>query len=338
MRRWLLCANRPLASFINELIGESWITKYNDIEKLEHYMGDREVMVKLGDIKHATKRYLQSVLKSAFDISIDSNSFLDIHCKRIHPYKRQVLHVLYILSQYLKLKKGEDIGIYRTHIFGGKASPSDFLAKQIIHLINIVVELINNDPLTTQKMHVVFVPNYKVSLAEKIIPAADLSEQISAANRESSGTSNIKYAINGAVTIASKNGANYEMADKIGHDTIFFFGHSDDELDKIEHYNPFEIVESNKDLNAVFSFLEEMLPTFPEGSMINPLLASLRDSDPYFVLYEFDEYVQKQKTIDELYKDRFAWLSRCLKSIARSSWFSGDRAVYEYSEKIWKLE
>jgi len=182
------------------------------------------------------------------------------------------------------------------------------------------------------------VPNYKVSLAEKIIPAADLSEQISAANRESSGTSNIKYAINGAVTIASRNGANLEMSDRIGQDAIFFFGHSDNELDKIENYKPYEILESNPDLNAVFSFLEEKLPSFPEGSMINPLLASLRDMDPYFVLYEFDDYVHKQKSIDELYKDRFTWLSRCLKSIARSSWFSGDRAVHEYSKEIWNLE
>ena len=338
IRKWLLCANKPLASFINQLIGESWITNYKDIEKLENYLDDNEIKARLGDIKHAAKRQLQSVLQFSNDIDFDANSFLDVDCKRIHHYKRQVLHILYILSQYLRIKNGEDIGIYRTHIFGGKASPSDLLAKQIIQLINIVVEIVNKDPLTTSKLRVHFVPNYNVSMAEKIIPAADLSEQISAAHREASGTTGMKFALNGAITIASKSGSNIELARKLGDDNVIFFGNTSDELNTMKKYKPFELIESNKDLKKIFSFLDEVLPSFPGGNKINPLLASLRDLDPYFVLLDFEDYINKQYRIDELYKDRSAWLSISLKSIARSGWFSSDRMVQEFSQDIWKLE
>ena len=338
IRKWLLCANKPLASFITELIGESWITNYKDIEKLEDFADDSEVKARLEDIKHAAKRQLQTVLQSSFNLDFDVNSFLDIDCKRIHQYKRQVLHILYILSQYLRIKNGEDFGIYRTHIFGGKASPSDLLAKQIIQLINMVVEIVNNDPLTTGKLHVVFMPNYNVSLAEKIIPAADLSEQISAAHREASGTTAIKFAINGAVTIASKSGSNIELAGKLGNDNIVFFGNTSDELNTLRHYKPADIIDANKELKEIFSFLDEVIPSLPNGDMINPLLASLRDSDPYFALLDFEDYIKKQYSINELHKDRSAWLSISLKSIARSGWFSSDRIVTEYSNDIWKLD
>lgn len=338
IRKWLLCANKPLASFINQLIGESWITNYKDIEKLEEYTGDREIQARLADIKHAAKRKLQSVLQSLYGIDFDPVSFLDIDCKRIHLYKRQVLHILYILSQYLQIKNGDDIGIYRTHIFGGKASPSDLLAKQIIQLINIAVEIINKDPLTASKLRILFIPNYNVSMAEKIIPAADLSEQISASHREASGTTCMKFALNGAITIASKSGSNIELAKKLGDENVIFFGRKGDEIEAIKKYKPFELIESNEKLQKVFSFLEEVLPSFPKGDKINPLLASLRDLDPYFVLLDFDDYIYKQKKIDGLYKERSDWLSISLKSIARSGWFSSDRMINEFSQDIWKLE
>ena len=338
IRKWLLCANKPLASFISELIGESWITDYKDIEKLEGFADNNEVKARLEDIKHTAKRQLQTVLKSSFNLHFDVNSFLDVDCKRIHPYKRQVLHILYILSQYLRIKNGEEIGIYRTHIFGGKASPSDLLAKQIIQLINMVVKIVNNDPITTSKLRVIFVPNYNVSLVEKIIPAADLSEQIAAAHQDASGTTGIKFALNGAITIASKSGSNIELAERLGNDNVIFFGNTKDVLTKTERYDPAEVINANKGLKAIFSFLDEVIPSLPNGDRINPLLASLRDSDPYFTLLDFEDYSKKQHSIDELHEDRPAWLSMSLKSIARSGWFSGDRIVAEYSKDIWKLD
>lgn len=336
-RRWLLCANKPLAGLINELIGDSWVTNYKDIEKIEEFIKDNEVIARLGDIKHAAKRHLTSVLKYSYGLDLDPNTFLDIHCRRIHPYKRQVLHVLYILSQYLRIIQGDDVAIHRTHIFGGRAAPSDFLAKQVIHFINIVSEIVNRDPITKNKLRVIFIPNYGISMAEKIIPAADLSEQISTPNFEASGTSNMKFAINGAVTIASQSGANIEIAEKVGSGNIFVFGRSGKELDDLQSYKPNEILDSNDELKIIFSFFDEILPSFPDGKLINPLLASLKDSDPYFVLLDFDDYIEKQNKIDKLYKNRPFWSSMSLKNIARSGWFSSDRVINEYSHDIWKV-
>ncbi len=337
LRRWLLCANKPLASFISELLGKAWLTSYGDIEKLESFKDTHEVIARIGDIKHAAKRHLQTFLYHTHNIIIDPDTFFDIHCKKIHPFKRQVLHILYILSQYLRIKKGEEIGIRRTHIFGGKAAPSDFLAKQIIHLINIVVDLTNNDPLTKNKLQVVFVPDYGLSIAEKIVPAAELSEQLSAPDFEASGTSNMKFAINGAYTIASRSGSNIEMAEKLGSESIITFGHKKEGQNSIRDYKPSEILDSHEQLQAVFSLLDEMLPSFPDGNLVYPLLASLKDADPYFVLYDFDDYVKKQSEIDVFYKDKTTWHSRSLVNIARAGWLSGDRVVSEYARGIWKV-
>lgn len=337
IRRWLMCVNKPLASFITQLIGTKWVKDYREIKKLANFSDDPEAIFRLGDIKHAAKRHLQSFLKTSFDISIDPDSLFDIHCKKIHPYKRQMLHILYILSQYLQLKQGKDIGVYRTHIFGGKASPSDFLAKQILHLVNIIVEIINKDPETKNKLNVVFVPNYGISLAENIIPAADLSEQLSAIKHEASGTSNMKFAINGALTIASQSGSNIELIEKIGSKNIVTFGCNAEKLNSIGNYAPEEILESNSRLQEVFQFLEEALPSYPDGNLINPLLASIRDKDQYYVLLDFDDYSNKQKEIEELYKNRKQWLSKALNNISNSGWFSSDRVIQQYSSEIWRL-
>ena len=338
VRRWLMCVNKPLASYIVDLIGKSWIKNNADLEKLLSFQDNSDAIFRLGDIKHAAKRHLHSFLKSNYDIDLDPDSFLDIHCKKIHPYKRQTLHILYVLSQYLKLKKGKMLPIFRTHIFGGKASPSDFLAKQIIHLINIVAEIINNDPVTKNKLHIVFVPNYGISLAENVIPAADLSEQLSAANCEASGTSNMKFAINGALTIASKSGSNIEMADKLGPENLFIFGHSSRELEHVKDYKPEKILEKNDILKEVFTYLEEILPSFEDGNLIYPLLATLRDTDKYHVLLDFEDYIKMQNEIDIIYKDRKKWLAICLANIAHAGWFSSDRVISQYARDIWKVK
>ncbi len=337
-RRWLLCVNKPLASLITQLIGTAWPKKYREIEKLESFKEEYEVIARLGDIKHAAKRQLQTFLATHYNIIINPDTFFDVHCKKIHPFKRQMLHILYLLSQYLKIKNGSTSVVQRTHIFGGKATPSDFLAKQIIHLINILVEVINSDPMANNALKVHFVPNYGISLAEKIIPAADLSEQLSAPGFEASGTSNMKFALNGAYTIASPCGSNIEMVEKLGAETIFFFGHHSKKRNSMKKYSPEKILDSHEELINIFSFLDEILPSFPDSNLVYPLLASLKDTDPYLVLYDYDDYCKKQEHINTLYKDRKAWLSKSLVTIARAGWFSGDRVVGEYARNIWKVE
>lgn len=337
LRRWLLCANKPLASLISELIGDSWIRNYSHIHNFEEYIQDSEVLARIEDIKHTAKRNLTKVLKNTYNITINPDHFLDIHCRKIHPYKRQMLHLLYIIHKYLQLKEGIGTPLIRTHIFGGRASPSDFLAKQIIHFIHLIVAIINNDSETQGKIQVEFIPNYGVSMAEHTIPAADLSEQLSTANCEASGTSNMKFTINGAITLASKSGSNIEIIEKFGLDTIMVFGHSGDELDHLPPYNPNQVLQVNKNLRKIFTFIDEVLPQYPDSNLVNPLLATLKDKDPFYVLREFNDYVQTQNRIDDLYQDRHTWLSMSLRSIARSGWFSSDRAIQEYSSNIWKL-
>ncbi|MBN1982442.1 MAG: glycogen/starch/alpha-glucan family phosphorylase [Chitinivibrionales bacterium] len=337
LRRWLLVGNKPLAGLITELIGDSWIRNFEEMERLAEFSTDSEVLARLSDLKHAIKRQLSSSLSSSLDLVIDSDAFLDVNCKKIHPFKRHMLHVLFILHQYLRLKKGEDIGIYRCHILGGKAAPSDFLAKQIIHLIHIISTIINNDPIAKKKLSVHFVANYGIALAEKIVPAADLSEQLSSPLFEACGTSNMKFAVNGALVLASRGGSNLEMAERIGEDSIILFGLNYKELSSIKSYSPSSIIDSNTDLQAIFDYLEDTLPDMPEGSRVYPLLASLRDTDPYFVLLDFQDYVKKQQSINELYLDKNRWLSLCFKNIARTGWFSSDRLVEEYARDIWKV-
>jgi starch phosphorylase len=337
IRRWLLCANKPLSGFITELIGDSWTKKYEDIGDLESFCNDNEVLSRFEDVKHTAKRYLNTVLSNSFGTDINPGTFLDINCRRIHLCKRQLLHLFYILSQYLCLKGGEDIGTPRTFIFSGRAAPSDFLAKQVVHFIHIVMRIINNDSIANNKMKIIFIPNFSTSLSENVIPAADLSEQISAANSEACSTSNMKFAVNGAVTIASQSGSNIEMTEKIGSDNIIVFGHKGEELDSLTDYKPRDIIDSSEELQGIFSFLDEVLPTLPDGNLINPLLASLKDNDSFYVFLDFSDYVKKQKRVDELYKDRRTWLSMSLKNIARTGWFSSDRAISDYSKEIWKI-
>jgi starch phosphorylase len=336
-RRWLLCSNKPLSNLVCDTIGQSWTLHPEELAKLMDYVRDDTFLFRLGDIKHSAKRRLAEVIKRNLNWDIDPQFFFDVHCHKIHPYKRQVLHILYILDKYQQIRRGEDCGICRLHIFGGKASPSDFLAKQIIYLINIVGEIIAKDPAMENKLKVIFIPDFGITWAEHIIPAADLSEQISTPGQEASGTSNMKFAINGAVSILSRGGSNLEMIERVGQDNVVTFGRNTEELHALTTYNPSAILAGNKRLSAIFAFLEEVLPTIPNGHAIYPLLASLRDADPYFVLLDFEDYIQKQHQIDELYHDRLKWYSMALHNIAQSGWFTSDRAVSEYCQKIWKV-
>ncbi|MBD3392472.1 MAG: glycogen/starch/alpha-glucan family phosphorylase [Chitinivibrionales bacterium] len=337
-RRWLLCANRPLASLITEAIGDSWATNPEELERLAEFVRDDEFLFRLGDAKHAAKRRLANEVLRRLDIELDMRAMFDVQTKKIHPYKRQMLNLLGLLARYLRIKNGEDPVTSRLHIFAGKATPSDQLAKQIIKLIWIVSKIVNEDPQTAGKMSVVFVPDYGISWAEYLVPAADLSEQIATPHLEASATSNMKFAINGAVTIASKCGSNVEMIERIGSENVVAFGHGVGDIEALKEYKPYEVLESSAELKAVFSFLEKALSQFPDGHAVYPLLSSLQDADPFYVLLDFEDYVAKQRMVDEIYQDRLRWLAMALMNVANCGWFSSDRAVREYAAEIWNVE
>ena len=337
IRRWLLVANKGLAGLITELIGDKWITDFEEISKLKEFSTDTEVLARIADIKHTLKRHCGNYFQKKYNYSIDPDSLWDVNCKRMHPYKRLLLQLLYIIHQYLLLCNNKTVFPCRTHIFGGKASPSDFLAKQIIYLIHMIAGHISNNPVTKNKLQVFFIPNYGMSLAERIIPVADLSEHLSCALYESCGTSNAKFALNGSIILASRAGSNLELAEKVGEDGIILFGHSLKELTATKGYSPNALIETDSCLREIFAFLDEVIPKFPHGNVIYPLIASLRDSDPYFVLYDFADYYTKQMYIDSLYSNKAKWNALCLNNIACSGWFSSDRAIKTYCRDLWKI-
>jgi starch phosphorylase len=338
-RRWLLTINRSLAKLITKHIGEKWITDPERLIEFESKVDDEQVLGILSSVKKAAKINLARILHETMGFSVDESFMFDVQTGKIHNNKRQLLHLLYILHCYLNLKKGQTaVGTRRLHIFAGKAAPSDFLAKQIIHLISATADCINNDPITNGLMRVIFVPNFNMTWAERIVPAVDLAEQLSAATLEPAGTFNMKFAFNGAVTIASLSGANNEIAEKIGKEYIFSFGKSGDELAKLKEYRPSEIMAKDERLKDVFTFLEnELIPKTPEGQALYPLLSSLRDSDRQYTLLDFDDYVSKQGLVDMLYAYPLAWMKTSLINIARIGWFSTDRVVHEYARDIWKV-
>jgi glycogen phosphorylase len=341
-RRWLLSVNRPLSQLVSRLIGDKWIINPELLTGLERFARDASALTEFALVKKEAKRKIATTLKRFTGGEIDDSMMFDVQIGKIHTNKRQVLHVLYLIHRYLQLKRGGSEGglpgTRRIHIFSGKATPSDFLAKQIIHLISEVARHINNDSLVKDSLRVVFVPDFTMSCAEQLVPAADLSEQLSTATLEPSGTLNMKFALNGAVTIASRSGANIEMVERIGKDNVFAFGKNEQEIEALRDYRPSDIFNGDERLKNVFSFLEnELVPATPDGHAIFPLLSSLRDSDRQFVLLDFNDYVRTQAAIDKLYNDQNAWMMTGLLTIARAGWFSSDRLVREYAKDIWKV-
>ncbi len=337
-RRWLQCVNRPLANLITEAIGDRWTHDLEELGKLERFAQDEQFLYRLGDIKHAAKRKLAGVLNQTLGFAVDDSSFMDVQAKKIHPYKRQVLQVLCILSRYIRMSSNEQFGPARTHIFAGKAAPSDHLAKQIIHLISLAMHLVNNDSRVSSKMRVVFVPDYGVSWAERLVPAADLSEQIATPDLEASGTSNMKFALNGALSILSRSGSNVEMVEQIGAENLMLFGNWEKNVPaRPEGYSPYAVLSENRHLSEVFRLIESSLSQIPDGHAIYPLLSSLRDSDEFLVIQDFEDYCSKQDELDSMYADRKKWLRMSLCNIARSGAFSSDRSIKEYRELIWDV-
>lgn len=341
-RRWLLKANPRLAGLISDTIGTSWIKNPADLVWLEPYAADASFQEKFYKIKQQNKVELASYIKEKCNITVDVNSIFDVHVKRIHAYKRQVLNLFHIIDLYNRLKDNPELAVYpRTFIFGGKAAPGYYLAKKIIKLINTVASVVNNDKAVNDRIKVVFLDNYRVSLAEKIIPAADLSEQISTASKEASGTGNMKFMMNGAVTLGTLDGANIEILEQVGYDNMFIFGLSPSEvLSYYSHggYCSADICRGDPRVKMILDQIGEGFYVSGKGEF-NAILESLiQYNDYFFVLKDFHSYVYAQERVGETFRDRSRWLKMSIINTAHSGKFSSDRTVSQYASEIWGLE
>ena len=344
-RRWLLHANHGLAGLISETIGDGWITELTELEKLLPYAEDENFRRRFMEIKKANKVALAKYIKETKGIDINPDSIFDIQVKRLHEYKRQLLNVLHIIGLYnqLKMNPGMDM-VPRTFIFGAKAAAGYRRAKLIIKLINAVADVVNNDPTIEGKIKVVFMENYRVSLAERLIPAADVSEQISTAGKEASGTGNMKFMLNGALTVGTMDGANVEIYEEVGKDNIFIFGMSAEEVQaKYQtHYDPWFIYNMNQEVRMALTSLID--GTFDQNTdLFRELYDALLNgcggrADEYFVLEDYADYARAQWDIDRAYRDQTKWAKMTIVNVAKSGKFSSDRTIRQYAEEIWDLK
>ena len=340
-RRWLIHCNPLLTEYIDSLIGEGYKKDAAELEKLLEYKDDDAVLNKLLEIKHKNKETLCAYLKKTQDIEVSPDTIFDIQVKRLHEYKRQQLNALYIIDKYLEIKAGKIPAAPVTAIFGAKAAPAYVIAKDIIHLILCLQEIINNDPEVNKYLRVVMVENYNVTKAGKLIPACDISEQISLASKEASGTGNMKFMLNGAVTLGTEDGANVEIHEAVGDDNIFVFGASSDEV--IEHYAKADYVakdyyDSNPAIKAAIDFItsDEMLKVGQKENL-ERLQKELINKDWFMTLLDFDSYKETKEKALEAYADRKAWAKMMLVNIAKAGFFSSDRTIEEYNRDIWHL-
>ena len=341
-RRWLLHCDHDLTKFITSLIGEGYKTDATELEKLLKFKDDKKVLSELLKIKQANKKVLKDYILTTEGIEIDDNSIYDIQIKRLHEYKRQQLNVLYLIHKYLEIKAGKLPKRPITAIFGAKAAPAYIIAKDIIHAILCLQDIIDKDPVVSKFLHVVMVENYNVSKAEKLIPACDISEQISLASKEASGTGNMKFMLNGAITLGTMDGANVEIHDLVGDDNIYIFGESSEEV--IEHYAKADYVskdfyEADPELKAAVDFLvgEEMLAVGSEEHLTR-LYNELLNKDWFMTFLDFKSYVKTKDQAFKDYEDRTAWAKKMLVNIAKAGFFSSDRTIAEYNRDIWHLK
>ena len=340
-RRWLLHCNPTLTELLDELIGEGYKKDAAELEKLLAFKDDDKVLDRLVEIKHANKEALCKYLEETQGVKVSPDTIFDIQIKRLHEYKRQQLNALYIIDKYLEIKAGKIPAAPVTAIFGAKAAPAYVIAKDIIHLILCLQEIINNDPEVSPYLKVVMVENYNVTKAEKLIPACDISEQISLASKEASGTGNMKFMLNGAVTLGTEDGANVEIHELVGNDNIFVFGASSDEV--IEHYAKADYVardfyEKNPAIKAAIDFItsEEVLKV-GEKENLERLQHEIISKDWFMTLLDFDSYKEKKEEALRAYADQKTWAKKTLVNIAKAGYFSSDRTIEEYNRDIWHL-
>jgi glycogen phosphorylase len=339
-RRFLKLANPPLAELITGRIGDKWMTDLTELKKIENYIGEEDFTDSWRKVKMANKLKLIKYIESHYPVKINEHSIFDSQIKRFHEYKRQLLNILHAISIYSEIKEHrKTVPLPRTIIFSGKAAPSYFMAKLIIKLINSVGNVINNDKDIGDRLKVLFLKNYSVSLAEKIIPASDLSEQISTAGFEASGTGNMKFALNGALTIGTLDGANIEIKNEVGDDNIYIFGLKADEIRQMrEKYNPREYYEKNKDLKKIIDMLANNYFNQDEPGIFKPIVEELLNRDYYFILADYESYTAVQKKVENDYKNTDLWTKKSIINTANMGRFSSDRTIKQYAEEIWKIK
>ena len=339
-RRWLLKANPPLARLITEAIGDRWITDLEELRNLECFADDAAFRESFHAAKRFNKRALAQIIHRRLGITVSPDSLFDVQVKRLHEYKRQHLLILYVIALYNRLKRNPGLDIApRTFIFSAKAAPGYALAKLIIKLIHQVSDVINRDPQVSEKLKLTFLPNYRVSLAERIIPAADLSEQISLAGTEASGTGNMKLQLNGALTIGTLDGANAEILEEVGRENMFLFGLTADQVEaRHPHYNPWDIYHHDEEIRLALQMIERDFFSLMEPGIFRPLIDSLlAGGDRFMLLADFRDYIQTQDRVDQAYKDPEGWVRKAILNVARAGRFSSDRTIREYASEIWRV-
>ena len=340
-RRWLAVANPKLAALFDQYIGSEWRCDLSQIEKLKAFADKGEFKRAVADIKYDNKVKLAQYVKKTLDIDLDPHALFDVQVKRIHEYKRQMLNVLHIIARYNEmLAHPEKDWQPRVFILAGKAASAYYVAKQTIRLINDVANVINNDERLKGRLKVVFIPNYSVSLAQLIIPAADISEQISLAGTEASGTSNMKFALNGALTLGTLDGANVEILDNVGEDHIFIFGNTVEQVEALrrEGYRPFDYYQNDEQLREVIDQIIRGDFSPEEPNRYHSLIQGLQYHDYYQSFADFRSYVEAQKAVDKKYQDRDVWIASTIQNMVNMGFFSSDRTILEYAKNIWKIE
>lgn len=339
-RRWLKTANPFLSVIISDKIGTDWVKDLSQLRKLEEHVDNDSFLENWRSAKWISKKFLIEYIEKENGVKVNPDSMFDVQVKRFHEYKRQLLNVLHVIALYNRIKDNphEDV-VPRTVIFAGKAAPAYYQAKLVIKLINNVAEVINNDVTIGDKLKVVFLKNYSVTLAEKIIPASDLSEQISTAGFEASGTGNMKFALNGALTIGTMDGANVEMREEIGDDNIFIFGLLSDEVIKLkQNYNPYDYYNNNPVLKRIIDMISHNHFSIFEPGIFQPLIDGLLNVDYYCLFADFDSYLAAQERVSELYRNPNKWTRKAILNVARVGKFSSDRSIMDYANNIWGVK
>ena len=340
-RRWLALANPRLTALLNESIGDGWIHDLRQLERLQPLAEDNAFLERWQATKLAVKKDLSLYIHTHTGVLVDPASLFDVQVKRIHEYKRQHLNALQVIAQYLRIKNGQaDGSAPRTVIFGGKAAPGYAMAKLIIRFINGIADTVNSDPDMEGRLRVVFLADYNVKLGERVYPAADLSEQISTAGKEASGTGNMKFAMNGALTIGTLDGANVEIREQVGAENFFLFGHTADQLVDLNQqgYRPWEVIPAEPELGEVLRLIEQGHFSQGDGELFRPLLENLTGNDPFFVLADFADYLRVQSAVSSAWANRAHWNRMSVLNTARTGFFSSDRSIQEYATRIWQAE
>jgi starch phosphorylase len=341
-RRWLLKANPELTTLISDKIGDDWKMDLALLSEFEGAAKDKAVQKKFMEIKRQKKVELCATIKELTGYLTSPDSVFDVQIKRLHEYKRQLLKAMHIIHLYNKIKADPKVKIQpKTFIFAAKAAPAYLIAKSVIKLINTMSEVINNDTDVAGRLKVVFLPDYNVSLAEKIIPAADVSEQISTAGLEASGTGNMKLSLNGALTVGTWDGANIEIAQNVGEDNIFIFGHRTEEIAELaaNGYNPWDYVEKSEDLQGVLEALRDNIFDPSQPDLFRDLYNEVTEhGDYYYYLADYEDYISCNEKVDKLYATPSKWAEKAILNVARMGWFSSDRSIQDYCDGIWHLE